>query len=403
MRILHILDHSLPLQSGYTFRTYNIIREQRILGLETFHLTGPKQTLDTIPPPEETSNGMRFYRTSPSRNLFSRLPVTGELSIIHGMRKRLYEIVEQVQPDILHAHSPALNGIAMLKAGKRLKIPMVYEVRGFWEDAAVSHGTTRRNSLKYRMSRAVETRVLHNVDAVSCICQGIKKDLIYRGITEDKISTIPNAVDPDSFVANPKKDPELERALNLAGKRVVGFVGSFYTYEGLKLLLAAMPAIIRQNPDVRLLLVGGGQDAEDLRKLAKASGIEKQVILTGRIAHDQVRRYYSLIDILCYPRLPMRLTQLVTPLKPLEAMAQEKPVLASDVGGHRELIRDGETGILFRAGDVDDLISKIHFMFNNEHAWPEIVAAGRRFIESERTWKSSVANYIPVYERLQAG
>ncbi len=404
MRILHIVDHSIPLQSGYAFRSRAIFLEQQTRGWETFHVTSPKHALAVQEqPPEEIVDGLSFYRTSPVTGWAATLPLFDQWSVVHALEKRLRTIIPLIEPDILHAHSPALDGIAAIRAGRKFGIPTVYEIRGFWEDAAVSHGTSRENSLRYRVSRQLENRVFRRADAVVCICKGIRQDLVARGIPEQRITIVPNAVDPERFQATSQRDAELESRLGLAGEPVIGFIGSFYRYEGLMLLLDAMPRILSQNPDTRLLLVGGGQDAERLRKKAAALGITDRVIFTGRVPNDQVYRYYSLIDILCYPRLPMRLTELVTPLKPLEAMAQEKPLVASDVGGHRELIHDGETGTLFKAGDSTDLAAKLVGLLENRQQWPAMTAAGRRFIERERTWKTCVARYAPVYENLLLG
>jgi len=401
MRILHIVDHSIPLQSGYTFRSSAIFRQQKALGWDTFHLTGPKHALVSPDnPPRELVDELLFYRTQPERGFSARLPVVNQLAVIRALKRRLREVVRLAEPDILHAHSPALNGVATMIVGKQLNIPCVYEVRGFWEDAAVSHGTSREGGLRYRLTRGMETWVLRRADAVTCICQGIKGDLVERGIPEQRITIIPNAVDPDRFRASPRRDLELDSELGLSGKPVLGFVGSFYAYEGLSLLLDAMPLILERNPDTCVLLVGGGQQADNLRAQAKSISIEDRVIFTGRVPHDQVARYYSLIDILCYPRVPMRVTELITPLKPLEAMAQQKPVIASNVGGHRELIRDGKTGTLFKAGDAGDLASKVISLFDNRQDWPQMLTAARQFVERERSWARSIAGYGPVYERL---
>jgi glycosyltransferase involved in cell wall biosynthesis len=134
-----------------------------------------------------------------------------------------------------------------------------------------------------------------------------------------------------------------------------------------------------------------------LKALADASGLQGSVVFTGRVPHDEVQDYYNLVDIFVYPRLSMRLTDLVTPLKPLEAMAQGRLVLASDVGGHRELIRDGETGQLFHAGSIEDLQRVALDMLRDRAGWQAQREAGRRFVVTERTWAASVARYRDVY------
>ena len=398
MRILHILDHSIPLHSGYTFRTRNILREQRALGWETVHVTGSKHLNPAGQ--EEDVDGFHFYRTLASEGFLDRLPVLNQWAVVNALSVRLDEVVAKESPDILHAHSPSLNGLAALRIGRRHGIPVVYECRAFWEDAAVDHGTCKERGLRYRMTRALETRVFRQADAVTTICEGLRGDILARGVSPERLTVIPNAVDIELFNLHRQKDPKLVKRLGLENKQVLGFIGSFYAYEGLSLLVEAMPRVLAQMPDVRLLLVGGGHQERALQQQARKLGVEDRIVFTGRVPHDQVQQYYDLVDILVYPRMPMRLTELVTPLKPLEAMAQGRVVIASDVGGHRELISDGVNGKLFRAGDPESLVKAILMMLQHPGEWPRMQSAGREFVERERNWPASVARYKAVYEGL---
>src|SRR5450830_155462 len=396
LRILHVLDHSIPLHSGYTFRTLSILREQRKLGWETFHLTSPKQVgAEAL---EEDVDGWPFYRTPvvPA----SRLPGLGEIALMRQLERRLQQVAEQVRPHILHAHSPVLNALPALRVGKRLGIPVVYEVRAFWEDAAVDHGTTTERSLRYSLTHWVETRALRRAQHVFTICEGLRSDIVARGIPATKVTVIPNAVDIESFEPGGQPDAALKARLGLQGASVIGFIGSFYAYEGLDLLLEALPGILARCPDVRVLLVGGGPQDAALKAQALRLGLADKVVFTGRVPHDQVQRYYDLMDLLAYPRHSMRLTELVTPLKPLEAMAQGRVLVASDVGGHQELIRHGQTGMLFKAGSADALAQAVVNLLAAQDRWPAMREAGRRSVEEERNWTASVANYRSVYVRL---
>lgn len=397
MRILHILDHSIPLQSGYSFRTLAILREQNQLGWETMALTGPKQSGGGAA--EEQVGEWRFYRT-PAGGRLQRLPLTGELAVMTRLAKRIRQVAAGRRPDIIHAHSPLLDALPALYVGRRLGVPVVYEIRAFWEDAAVDHGVTAEGSLRYRATRALETWACRQAHQVATICAGLRRDLIERGIPADKITVIPNAVDIETFTVLTGRDRALAQRFGLDQARVLGFVGSFYAYEGLALLLRALPGVLAQAPDVRLLLVGGGPQETALKQLAQQLALGDKVIFTGRTPHEQVGRYYSLIDILVYPRLAMRLTELVTPLKPLEAMAQGKLLAASDVGGHRELIQDGVTGVLFRSGDVADLTTKLLGLLARPDQGQALRDAARRFVETERTWSASVARYRQVYKAV---
>jgi PEP-CTERM/exosortase A-associated glycosyltransferase len=400
LRILHILDHSIPLHSGYTFRTLSILKEQRALGWETSHITGPKQgPCNTL---EEDVDGWHFYRTPSSTSRLSKAPVFNQLSVIKQLTRRLTQVAREVRPDVLHAHSPALNGMAALRVGGMLGIPVVYEVRAFWEDAAVDHGTSKEWGLRYRLTRAMETHVLHNADAVTTICEGLRNDIIQRGIPAQKVTVIQNAVNIEDFNVNDGPDQNLATKLGIEGKPVLGFIGSFYAYEGLDILLQALPTMLASDPDIRVLLVGGGPQDKELKALATRLGVSDKVIFTGRVPHDQVQRYYNLIDILVYPRLRMRLTDLVTPLKPLEAMAQGRLMVASDVGGHLELIEDGKTGVLFEAGNPKALAEKTLDLLVASGRWAPLRLAARSFVETERNWAGSVARYKYVYGQLVA-
>lgn len=401
MRILHVLDHSLPLHSGYSFRTVSILREQRARGWETEHLTTPKQ--GTTSADEEAADGWTFHRTHHVPGILDKVPaVGGHLAEMRSTAARLDELVERLRPDILHAHSPALNALPALWVGRRRGIPVVYEVRASWEDAAVDHGSTRQGSPRYRLSRALETFALRRVDAITTICEGLWQDIVSRGIDRDRVTVIPNAVDVANFAFGVPPDPALRSRLGLDGATVIGFAGSFYGYEGIHLLIEAAARLAPQRPELRVLLVGGGVQEDALRAQAARLGLGDRVIFTGRVPHAQVQRYYELIDVLAYPRESMRLTELVTPLKPLEAMAQGRLFVASDVGGHKELIRDGDTGVLFRAGDAAALAQTLERVLDTRADAGAMLQRARRFVETERTWARSVARYADVYARVLA-
>ena len=395
LRILHVLDHSIPLHSGYTFRTAAILREQRALGWQTHHLTSPKQGRSAAP--EEEVEGLRFHRTTLEP---TATPVLSEVRLMRAIERRLAGLVETLRPDILHAHSPVLNAIPAIRVGRRYGIPVVYEVRAFWEDAAVDHGTTHEGSLRYRLTRTLESWALARVDHVFTICEGLRADIVARGIPAERVTVIANAVDVDAFPLSGAPDAGLKTRLGLDGCVVLGFVGSFYAYEGLDLLLDAFPAMLARQPEMRLLLVGGGPQEARLKARAVELGVAERVVFAGRVPHAEVSRYYDLIDLLVYPRHSMRLTELVTPLKPLEAMAQGRLFLASDVGGHRELVRHGETGLLFPADSAAALAEAALDALDQRERWPAFRASGRRFVEQERTWARSVGCYHAPYSAL---
>ncbi|RZF64851.1 glycosyltransferase, exosortase A system-associated [Sphingomonas populi] len=395
MKILHVLDHGLPLQSGYTFRTRAILKAQQARGWQVAAVTGIRQGASATA--AETVDGIDFHRTP----VIGKLPpVLAEVREIHALSRRVAEVAKVFRPDILHAHSPVLGALAALRVARAMRLPLVYEIRAFWEDASVGNGTGHEGSARYRATRMLETWAVRRADAVSVICEGLRGDLIARGIAPDKILVSPNGVDLALFGAPLEYDQPLARQIGVEGAEVIGFIGSFYDYEGIDDLIAAMPALVAARPTARLLLVGGGPMEAALRAQAAASPVAGHIHFVGRVPHNEVDRYYSLVDILAYPRKRMRLTDLVTPLKPLEAMAQRRLVAASDVGGHRELIRDGITGTLFPPGDPAGIATALTDLLGNRDGWEARRERGRSFVEAERNWAVNVGRYEPVYQKL---
>jgi PEP-CTERM/exosortase A-associated glycosyltransferase len=396
-RVLHVLDHSLPLQSGYTFRTRAILKAQQGLGFEVRGVTGIRHFAEG-PSPEE-ADGLTFHRTPGEA---SGPPGLREWREIGLLADAIGQVCDEWRPDILHAHSPALCGQAAARVAKARGIPFVYEIRAFWEDAAVGNGTGREGSIKYRLTRALENHVVKSADAVVTICEGLRGDLIARGVAPDRITISPNGVDLSLFGEPAAREPELAADLGLGDGPVIGFIGSFYDYEGLDDQIAAMPALIARQPDAKLLLVGGGPREAALRAQAEASPAATAIRFVGRVPHDQVERYYALTDVLAYPRKASRLTDLVTPLKPLEAMAQGKLVAASSVGGHRELITDGVTGTLFAPDNPAACATALADLLDDRSNWDERRAAGRAHVAAKHDWARNVERYQAIYQKLLA-
>jgi PEP-CTERM/exosortase A-associated glycosyltransferase len=392
MKVLHILDHSVPLFSGYSFRSRSIIHAQRELGLDPVVLTSPKHgsTAEAV----EEIEGIRYYRTAPLSQGVLRYPFVREVNQIARMGRRIEEVARKEGVQILHSHSPLLNGLPALRVARRLQCPLVYEARAFWEDAAVDHGTFAAGSLRYRISRALETFLFKRTDRVVTICEAMRRDLGQRGVTLERVEVVPNGVNIAEFKPMERSD-DLANRLGLNGGPVFGFIGSFYSYEGLRFFLEAFPKIRAQIPSARLMLVGGGEEEGVLRELAQG---QQGVTFTGRVPHSEVNDYYSLIDVFVCPRLRMRLTELVTPLKPLESMAMGKAVLASDVGGHKELIEDGRTGRLFAAESVEDLVAQSVRLATDPTTRAKFGESGRKFVATERSWEKLAEKYVRLYE-----
>lgn len=375
------------MAAGLDVAAVTSVRHQQNMGVD----------VDTVPP-QEIFDDLLFYRTTGSVNGVSPLREWREIAMLND---RTEKVVSEFKPDILHAHSPALNGLAGLRTAQSSGLPLLYEIRAFWEDAAVGNGTGSERSARYWLTRQLENHVVTHADAVAVICEGLKNDLLDRGVApEDKIMVSPNGVDMHLFGEPVDRDQALAAQLGLGEGPVIGFIGSFYDYEGLDDLVSAMPLLIKRHPDAKLLMVGGGPMAEALRQQSAASPVADAIHFVGRVPHEEVERYYSLIDILAYPRKSMRLTDLVTPLKPLEAMAQQRLVAASDVGGHRELIEDGVTGTLFAPDNPSACADALAKLLDNPSLWPDRRSAARHYVAEKRNWQNNIDRYLPVYQKL---
>jgi PEP-CTERM/exosortase A-associated glycosyltransferase len=400
-RVLHVLDHSLPLHSGYTFRTRAILKAQEGHGLQVRGITGQRHNGEAPggPSPEQ-ADGLIFHRTPGTP---AGPPAMRELGEIEALASAIHRAAQSWRPDIIHAHSPALCGAAALRAARALGVPFVYEIRAFWEDAAVGNLTGTEGNLKYRLTRALETRVAKAADALFTICHGLRDDLVVRGIARDRIHVMPNGVDLTLFGDPPPRDDALGAQLGITpGAPVIGYIGSFYAYEGVDDLIAAMPALRQSHPQARLLLVGAGPMDTAWRAAAAALPEPEAVIFTGRAPHHEVERYYSLVDVLAYPRKAQRLTDLVTPLKPLEAMAQRRLVAASSVGGHRELIEDGITGTLFAPDDPAACAAALARLLDARGGWEAMKQRALAHVRTRHDWAANARDYLSVYHLLLA-
>lgn len=260
MCILHVLDHGLPVRSGYAFRTRAILKAQGARGWAVEAVTGPRWQPGWG---MEVVDGLTFHRTPAVRRL---PPGLREVAEMVAFARTIDAAATIFRPDVIHAHSPVLDALAALRIARVRGLPLVYKIRAFWEDAAVGNGTSREGALRYRLTRALEGWAVARADAVAVICDGLRADLVAWGHDPARIAVSPNGVDLSLFGEPAARDPALAARLRIAdGDEVAGFIGSFYDYEGLSDLIGAMPALLAERPRARLLLVGGGPMEAALR------------------------------------------------------------------------------------------------------------------------------------------
>lgn len=403
LRVLHVLHNSLPLLCGYSIRSGAIISQQRTQGLEPVVVTSSRQP-DSVEGGVDFIDGTPHFRTAPHAE--PALPILRERALMRHLQERVEQVIEECRPHIVHAHSPVLVGLPALLAARKHGLPFVYEIRDLWENASVDRGKFRYNSPLYRLARGLETYVLRRADAVVTICDALRWDVMPRVPDQRKVFVVGNGVDTAVFdPASVKVPNDLRKRWRLDGKRVIAYVGTFQPYEGLDLLVRAMPKILAQTPNAHLLIVGGsaGESTvveQELQARVASLAIGPHVTFTGRVPHAIAKSAYMSADIVVCPRLLTRTTALTTPLKPLEAMALGRALVISDVPGMRELVRDGDTGVTFPAGDVDGLAGACQRLLEDATLRRALGQRARAWVLEHRQWPTLVARYHDIYMRL---
>jgi PEP-CTERM/exosortase A-associated glycosyltransferase len=396
--------------SGYSVRSRSLITAHERLGQDVVVLTGPLHQLDDPAAHDTVVDGVTYIRTPVTGALADpalrrRWPVLREWAIVRCLRDRILQLLDSQCISIIYAHSPALCGLAGLQAARQRGLPFVYEVRAFWEDAAVDQNRTRTWSLRYRLTRGLEEYVAKHADAVAAISQHMLEDLRGRGVPAEKLFHVPNGVEAGRFAPLPR-DERLARELSLDGRPVFGFFGSLYRYEGVAWLIVAAAELWARGNRFQLLIIGSGEEEAAISDAIRKHDAGKYVHFIGRVPHDEIKRYYSVVDVMVFPRLNIRLTELVTPLKPLEAMSLKKAVLASNVGGHRELVEQDETGLLYQPENVADFCLQAERLIADPHLRQRLGERGREMILRDKDWKVLAQRYQDIYDfvsRQQGG
>jgi glycosyltransferase involved in cell wall biosynthesis len=398
-RVLHLVTNALPdVTAGYTVRTQGIAAAQRRIGLDAQVASrlGFPVTVGHITAARLVHVGqVPYHRILP----VSWLPVAEDSALWCDVEETA-RLVERLRPAVLHAHSKYRNAQVALALRDRFGLPVVYEVRGFLEETWRSRGRDPDTDA-YRLARAAETRCMSAADVVVTLSESMKAEIVERGVDADHVVIVPNAVD-DTFLAAPPDASQLRLRLGIEPDEVVvGTVTTVNDYEGLDALVDAVAMVRDRGAKARLLVVGSGPALSALRQRAADLGLGDSAVFTGVVPFSEVRGYHAAIDVFAVPRADTPVTRLVTPLKPLEAMATGRPVVASNVAPLQEIVSPGLTGVIARAGDPESLAATIEPLLSDSEERERMGGAARRWVAEHRTWDTAARAYRDLYDRLR--
>lgn len=444
MRVLHVLANSPPDVNGYAVRTQNILAAQQenskiqpvgltspwypdresmsrtlVEGGITYHRSLHPARMESVSGlglkwvasrgRSRITNSMKSKEKSFAKRLihyslrFTR-PVMywiEERILFKHFRNRIVEVAKSEQAEIIHAHVPYRVGIPAMQAARILNLPFVYEMRGLWEESAIASGRWRVGGIAYRRFRRLENKVLKNADAVVCISNTLRNEAISRGVEPDRIFVVPNAVN-HGFEPSQKPDLFLEMKKKLENQTVVGYIGSLRSLEGVNLTANAVAELRNEGIDAKFFVLSSESGQSDLRAYCQELGIENDSYIVGPVPHEQVSHFYELIDVFVVSRPDTRVTRLVTPLKPFEAMYHSRPLVMSDLPALAEIVDNGRNGILYPPEDLSCLVEAISsILFDNSYG-DRLGKAAREWIISERTWLNVCTEYNSIYSKAKS-
>ena len=402
---LSILAQSLPIRSGgYATRSHGVLTGLAARGWDVAAVTRlgfpyDRWGLSTtrVVPPRDVVDGISYHRLlEDDARQYPQYPLS---SYVGRFTDRVVHHAVARRAELIHASSFHVNGLAGGAAATRLGLPFLYEMRGLEDLMKVSRDPSFVSSDRHAFLTMLELAICHRADAVFVITEALRREMAGRGVPEQKMMVLPNGVHVEQFSPR-ERDRELEVGLRVAGKLVIGYAGGLVDYEGLDLLLDAVADLKASRSDFHAVIVGDGHYERVLRAYADRLRLDDVVTFTGRVSHDEIGRYLSLFDIVPFPRLPLPVCELISPIKPFESMAMQKPVVVSSVAALTEIVRDGVTGLVFRKGDSADLARTIERLLDSPDLRASLGRGAREWVVAERDWSTIVETVDTTYRAV---
>jgi|GEM_PF-4070621 len=400
--VLYNPHQALPFHtSGYATRTQGLAKALRNSGYDVQMVVRAGYPIDTRIDNRRLNcfeqDGVPYFFDTGHGNGQWDLPID---AYIDRAASYLVDHALHFKPGILHTASNYICGMAGIEAARRLGIPSVYEMRGLWHITHWSRDDTYDQTDKFILAQKQELECARACDHVLAITGALKDWLIDHGIDKKKITVAPNAVDLNQFQTR-SPDHAFAAQHGCSGKIVIGYIGSFVQYEGLDLLIhavAMLPETLRQQ--IKLLWLGDGPVLPDLLQLAAETGITDCVVSLGRRPFEEVPQAYSIVDIAAFPRKGQAICEIVSPLKPFEAMAMGKAVIASNVRPLKDIVTHNQTGLLHGKDDAESLSSQLARVIADQALREKLGKNARAWVERTRSWDQIAATVTDVYGRL---
>lgn len=401
-KVFYMLHNRLPYNSGgYAARSHGLLTGVFEYGWKMHGVSRLGYPADKMPGRESAEldeiDSIQYHRMLKGNIGLGKLPIKEYLM---EYAKELIELVKKEKPEFIHAASNYMNGVVANYVAKSLGIKSIYEVRGLWEITRISRQPDWLGSEYYNLMSRMEAEAANNADVVFTLTVALKNEMVSRGVDPNKIEILPNGVNSDRFLPRPRNE-QLALDLGIENKVVVGFIGSVVWYEGLDYLVAAAEILLSRGVDnFAILVVGDGAVLDEIKADVLARGLQSTIIFTGRVPHEQVEDYYSIVDIAPFPRKGIPVCEMVSPLKPFEAMSMEKAVLSSNVAALGEIVIDMENGILFQKDDVNDLADKLQTLILDDDLRKQLGVNARSWVIDNRDWAVVTKGLDKVYSSL---